>query len=81
MELLITLVVVAVVTFALYKAFVPKLDTNKDGKVDATEIKAAVKEAEVKVEAAVKKTTARAKTTAAKAKTAVKKTTTRTRAK
>lgn len=74
MELIIILIVAALICYLAYSSFKPKLDANKDGKVDAAEVKAAVKQAEVKVEAAVKKTVA-------KTKTAVKKATTRTRAK
>jgi Tfp pilus assembly protein PilE len=81
MELILILVAVAVIAFVAYKNFSPKLDTNKDGKVDVTEVKAAVKQAEVKVEAGVKKVATKAKATASKAKTAVKKTTTKARAK
>lgn len=62
MELILTLVVVAVIGFVLYKQFGPKLDTNKDGKIDQAEVKAAVEEVKVaakKTKAAVKKATTR----------------------
>jgi len=62
MEIILTIVAVGVAAFLLYKAFAPKLDTNKDGKVDQAEIKAAVEEVKTvakKTSAAVKKTTTR----------------------
>jgi len=62
MELVVILVVVAGFAYALYKVFAPKLDTNKDGKIDQAEIKAAVEEVKAvakKTSAAVKKTTTR----------------------
>ncbi len=59
MEVILTIVVVGVVAFLLYKAFAPKLDTNNDGKVDQAEVKAAVEEVKTKAKTAVKKTTTR----------------------
>ena len=62
MELILTIVAIGVVAFLLYKAFAPKLDINKDGKIDQAEIKAAVEEVKVvakKTTAAVKKVTTR----------------------
>ena len=59
MEVIFTIAVIAVVAFFVYKAFVPKLDTNKDGKIDQAEVKAAVEEVKTKTTAAVKKATTR----------------------
>jgi len=62
MELILTIVAVAVAAFLLYKAFAPKLDTNNDGEIDPAEVKAALEEVKVvakKTRAAVKKVTTR----------------------
>jgi uncharacterized membrane protein YqhA len=34
MEVILTIVLIVVVAFLVYKAFASKLDTNKDGKID-----------------------------------------------
>lgn len=82
MELLVIIAIVVVVGFFAYKSFAPKVDTNKDGKLDAAEIKAAVAEtickpetAETKAKPAVKKPAAKSAKPAPKkaAKPAAKK--------
>lgn len=62
MEVILTIVLIVVVAFLVYKAFASKLDTNKDGKIDQAEIKAVVEEVKVvaeKTKAAAKKVTTR----------------------
>jgi hypothetical protein len=73
MEILIALIVIVVVGSIIYVNREAKtLDINKDGKVDAEDVKAAVQNT---VEAAKKtEVVQKAKATVAKAKTAVKKT-------
>ena len=59
MEVILIVAVFAVIAFFVYRAFAPNLDTNKDGKVDQAEVKAAVEEVKTKTTAAVKKATTR----------------------
>lgn len=81
MELLVIIAVIVVVGYLAYKSFAPKVDTNKDGKIDAAEIKAAVAETickpatvEPKAKPAAKAPAKKAKAPAAKkAKPAAKK--------
>ena len=67
MEILLLAVVAVVIGGLIYiQHNKKKIDTNNDGKVDAQEVKAAVKEVKQEVKAAVKKTATKAKVAVAK---------------